>query len=49
MNYDTMITVMDFLSRRFRQAGMRHYWYEWAVDHSWERVRKWAKHLGYPR
>ena len=46
MNYIQITDMIDFLNDRFRKAGMKP-WYKWAIDIDWEKVKKWARMLGY--
>jgi len=39
MNYTETIAMIDWLSNRFRQGGLKP-WYRWAVDIDWEKVCK---------
>jgi len=46
MNYTETMDLIDFLNERFRRAGAKP-WYLWAVDMNWNKVKGWAKRLGY--
>ena len=40
------IRLVDFLNERFRVAGMKP-WHLWAIDCDWNKLKTWAKRLGY--
>ena len=45
MTYDECMDLLDFLNWRMRK--FRNPSYTWAIEHTWEKYKRWAKHLGY--
>ena len=45
MGYQECIDLVNFLNKRLR--AFRNPWYTWAIDITWEKLRRWAKMLGY--
>ena len=46
MDYTDTMKMIDWLSERFRKAGLKP-WYRWAVDITWDKIERWASLLGY--
>lgn len=46
MNFIQAERLINFLNERFRQAGMKP-WYRWGIHITWDKLRRWARMLGY--
>ena len=44
MTYDEAAELVNWLNERFRKAGMKP-WYLWAIDISWEKLKRWRTML----
>lgn len=47
MNFEEGMEKIDFLNDRLRK--LKQPWFNWAINHSWSKVDKWCRILGYKR
>jgi hypothetical protein len=43
MTLDQAMALVEFLNKRMRPLR----WYQWGVPITWDKLRRWAKRLGY--